>query len=102
MLRAFVLAIGLIQVAVGLWICGGAIRGPGFPLLISGILFIVGVVFERWRYQKNHPAGAQWESTGERFVDPTTGQSVEVLYDPRSGERRYASFTASGQTDKPA
>ncbi|HUI58722.1 MAG TPA: hypothetical protein VLX90_00785 [Steroidobacteraceae bacterium] len=99
MLRAFVLALGLLQVVAGVWICSGGIRGPGLPLLGSGIVIILGVLFERWRYQKRSPPGARWQPTGERFIDPTSGQSVEVLYDPRSGERRYTS--AAAPTDRP-
>jgi hypothetical protein len=31
----------------------------------------------------------QWQPTGERFNDPTTGQVVEVYYNPQTGERDY-------------
>jgi hypothetical protein len=30
-----------------------------------------------------------WQPTGERFVDEETGQPVQVLMDPLTGERRY-------------
>jgi hypothetical protein len=47
-------------------------------------------LFERWRYNnKNASSEGDWQVTGERFVDPETGKNMEVLYDPRSGERRY-------------
>jgi hypothetical protein len=32
-----------------------------------------------------------WIKTAERFVDPDTGQPVDVLYNPGSGERQYLS-----------
>jgi hypothetical protein len=64
--------------------------GAGAYALGLGGLIVLGTVFERWRYRPNHiqPAAA-WEPTGERFEDPGTGKTVQVYYDPRSGERRY-------------
>ncbi len=61
----------------------------GADLAGLGVLGILGTVFEQWRYRKRPPVAARWESTGERFEDPSTGEPVEVLYDPLSGERRY-------------
>ena len=61
----------------------------GAELLALGALGILGTVFERWRYRKHLPPSARWEPTAERFEDPATGEVMEVLYDPVSGERRY-------------
>jgi hypothetical protein len=54
-------------------------------LLITG-----GILFERsgYRSQVNRTLG-KWQPTGERFNDPTTGQVVEVYYNPQTGERDY-------------
>jgi hypothetical protein len=55
-------------------------------------VIVLGTVFERWRYRPNGARpGAGWEPTAERFHDPQTGKTVQVFYDPRSGERRYVS-----------
>jgi hypothetical protein len=35
------------------------------------------------------PIEARFQPTSERFVDPTTGVQMQVLVDPRTGERRY-------------
>jgi hypothetical protein len=35
--------------------------------------------------------GAGWVKTAERFIDPDTGQPVDVFYNPASGERQYVS-----------
>lgn len=64
-------------------------RARGMELLALGVLGILGTVFERWRYRKRLPPQAPWQPTGERFEDPATGELIEVLYDPISGERRY-------------
>jgi hypothetical protein len=35
--------------------------------------------------------GGGWVKTAERFIDPDTGQPVDVFYNPASGERQYVS-----------
>jgi hypothetical protein len=59
-------------------------------LAINGILIAGGILFERsgYRSQVNRMQG-KWQHTGERFNDPTTGQVVEVYYNPQTGERDY-------------
>ncbi len=59
-------------------------------LVINGLLIICGILFERsgYRSQVNRTRGT-WQPTGERFNDPTTGQVVEVYYNPQTGERDY-------------
>ena len=59
-------------------------------LAINGLLITGGILFERsgYRTQINRTQG-KWQPTGERFNDPTTGQVVEVYYNPQTGERDY-------------
>ncbi len=61
------------------------------PFLIWGCILVIAVLCESWRYRRKEHAhdGSQWQRTGEKFEDPETGQTVEVHYDPVSGERRY-------------
>jgi len=60
------------------------------PLLFWGSVLVIAVLGERWRYQRQgHDRERQWQQTGERFEDPESGETVEVQYDPASGERRY-------------
>lgn len=69
--------------------------GAGAYALGMGGLIILGTAFERWRYRpRNGQPAANWEPTGERFEDPQSGKTVQVYYDPRSGERRYVSDPA--------
>jgi hypothetical protein len=89
MLRAVVLCLGAIAVAAGALLLGTGARA-GIDLIVIGGIILLGTLFERWRYrQAPPPPGARWERTAERFVDPTTGDTLEVYYDPASGERRY-------------
>lgn len=94
MLRLLVVAFGFALAAAGIWIWLRGIKGPAVYLVVSGGAILVGTLFERWRYRKTPPLNAQWQATGERFVDPQSGADVEVLYDPQSGERRYESSEA--------
>jgi hypothetical protein len=59
-------------------------------LAVNGLLIVGGILFERrgYRPKVNQTAG-NWQKTGERFVDPTTKQEVEVYYNPQTGERDY-------------
>ena len=88
-LRTVILAAATLAVLLG---AGEVLSGEGphgISLLIIGALGILATVFERWRYRKHLPPAAHWQPTGERFEDPATGEPVEVLYDPVTGERRY-------------
>jgi hypothetical protein len=90
MLRATVLGLGGIAVAAGALLIAAGARGAGINLVCIGAVVVLGTAFERWRYRNTAPpAGARWERTGERFVNPATGDTMEVYYDPASGERRY-------------
>ena len=53
----------------------------------------VGTLGERVLYKPLllEKPGPGWVRTTERFVDPDTGKTVDVFYDPRSGERQYVS-----------
>lgn len=92
MLRGAITAVAALVACAGLALL---VRGQlvgGWQMLAGGLIVLVGIVFERWRYRRveERPEGS-WEATGERFVDPSTGEPVEVFYDPRTGERRYVS-----------
>lgn len=83
-LAALFAAAGAILLAAG--------QHAGIPLLWIGGIALLGLIFERWRYregQLTHDGTEAWERTGERFQDPETGSTVEVLFNPRTGERRY-------------
>jgi hypothetical protein len=80
---------------VGLWIAG------------LGVVIVVGAAIERLRYRSaaaersqsppgpgggeptSEPMEARFMRTDERFVDPTSHQTMRVWIDPTTGERRY-------------
>jgi len=92
MLRILVLVFAAALAIAGLILLSCGVAGPGAYALGLGGLIGLGTAFERWRYRPHHSRPqAGWEPTSERFEDPETGRTVQVYYDPRSGERRYVS-----------
>jgi len=60
-------------------------------LIFGGLLLVIGLAIERWRYKpllRTKP-DPRWKDTGERFVDPGSGQLTAVYFDPLRGERHY-------------
>jgi hypothetical protein len=88
---------GVLLLIAGLLLAGGgalAMLGAvpaAVGLAAWGLILIVGLVIERWRYKPlaERSPGPDWTATDERFVDPETGKLVTVYYHPASGERRY-------------
>ncbi len=63
-------------------------------LAVNGILLVSAVLLERKRYRTRvDRTQGYWQPTGERFVDPTTGQLIEVSYNTVTGERDYRAVT---------
>lgn len=64
-----------------------------------GVLILVGTFFEG-RYRSQRINGGQWQATGERFVDPSTGTLTEVTFNPQTGERSYQASPNAEQFPK--
>ena len=89
MLRTVVLWLAVLASVGGMLLClSGA---PAQPFTFGALLLLAAMVFERWRYSSEDPSlrSGEWQATEERFVDPETGRLMQVLYNPRTGERRY-------------
>jgi hypothetical protein len=72
-------------------------NAPSWQALVTGRIILIGTLFERWRYRGvEQPPGGQWQKTGEQFLDPSTGDPIEVMFDPRTGERRYVAAASPG------
>jgi hypothetical protein len=87
MLRALVIAVGAACILGAIFIA----RQYWFAALeigVFGVLILIGTVFER-HYRARRAAGSGWQTTSERFVDPTSGKLTEVRYNPQTGERAY-------------
>jgi hypothetical protein len=72
-----------------------------WPMAAWGLVLLLAVVFERWRYtQRGETDVGEWQATPERFIDPESGKLMQVLYQPVTGERRYVAVedaTESGE-----
>jgi hypothetical protein len=79
---------GLLAVAVVALMSGAAEAAP-MPAIL-GVVVLVGVAFERWRYKPLiASAGPGFHPTEERFIDPESGRAVQVYVHAETGERRY-------------
>ena len=103
MLRNVVIAVAAILTCVGIGLIARGVYAPGWQVLVFGVLVLIGTLFERWRYRRIEEASnGRWQRTDEQFIDPTTGEPVEVMFDPRTGERRYvAGKSPAGQDPAP-
>ncbi|MDQ6683117.1 MAG: hypothetical protein M3Y88_07595 [Chloroflexota bacterium] len=106
--RVVVGAVGALTMLGGLAALATGWTGlPGAAwAILSGGVMVVAVTLERTRYRSqaaevdsapSGPGGGEtgetvdprFQVTSERFVDPTSHRLMEVLIDPRTGERRY-------------
>jgi hypothetical protein len=102
MLRAVVILVTAITTCVGIALIAHGVRTPGWQLLGIGLVVLLGTLFERWRYRRvGERADGQWQRTRERFLDPSTGEPVEVLFNARTGERRYVSGSSQRTIEPP-
>jgi len=84
LLLVFALAVGLIGLGARL-----AGHKDAAPFAIWGCFIAAAVLIERHRYKARETGDSGWQATDERFIDPESGQPVQVFYNPRTGERRY-------------
>jgi hypothetical protein len=90
MLRTVVIAAAAILTCIGIGLIAYGFHAPGWQALAIGLIVLIGTLFERWRYRHlEEPPQGDWQRTEEQFIDPSTGDSVQVMFDPRTGERRY-------------
>ena len=102
-LRNVVIAVAAILACVGIGLIARGVYAPGWQVLVFGVLVLIGTLFERWRYRRIEEASnGNWQRTDEKFIDPTTGEPVEVMFNPRTGERRYVAGKSPGAKDPAA
>jgi hypothetical protein len=90
-LRPALYAVGGVLAAGAVLLAVVGCVAVAFWLAVWAAVLLVGLLIERWRYQRlpSRPPGPEWQMTGERFVDPETGKLVTVYFRPTTGERRY-------------
>lgn len=91
MLRAVVIALGaaLLAAAVAIAILAPSAWPGPVECAVLGVLILIGTLLEKHYRSRWSVSGADWQTTGERFMDPSTGQFLEVRYNPQTGERSY-------------
>ena len=105
--RLVVAVVAVLVLLGGLATLGtGFDRATGLWLVIGAAVVLVALAIERNRYRSEEaersfestgpgggePAGSlepRFRRTDETFVDPTTGATMRVFLDGRTGERRY-------------
>jgi hypothetical protein len=63
-----------------------------FPAGFFVALALIWFFFRSGGYKRqplDSPPGSDWSFTGERFIDPKSGATLEVWCRPASGERAY-------------
>ena len=100
MLRALIIAAAAILTCVGIGLIACGVHALGWQALVIGVIVLIGTLFERWRYRRiEAPPEGHWQRTGERFIDPSSGEPVEVMFEPGTGERRYVPGKAGAAKD---
>jgi len=66
----------------------------GFAIWFGGLMLVVLVwfLFRSRGYKReplNEAPGQDWVETEERFLDPSSGETLAVWFHPKSGERAY-------------
>jgi hypothetical protein len=61
---------------------------------LAGVVLVVLIwlFFRKGGYKRqplDAPPGPDWQRTEERFVDPSSGEALDVWFHPASGERAY-------------
>ena len=107
--RALILGLGALLILGGFAAIavGGWVGLWGLWLVVGGLVIVAAVLLERRRYRSvaaevgpeppgpgggeplDQPLEPRFSPTTERFVDPTTGESMRVWVDAASGDRRY-------------
>ena len=92
MLRRAIIAYGLLSLAIAVLLLL-VVHAPIVPIVylaVNGGVVTAALLFERRGYRpaldRSHGV---WEASGERFIDPSSGQLVEVHYNPQTGQRNY-------------
>ena len=103
MLRRALVCLGIAAIAGGiLLIAAGAVFPAGVDLVVMGLVLTFALLFERRGYRPRvRRAAGHWEKTDERFIDPSTGHVIVVMYNAETGERDYVDTGTAGSAGQP-
>jgi hypothetical protein len=85
---------GLLLVGAVAAVLAGVLAALLPQLIFGGLLLVVGLAIERWRYKPllHGSPDPRWKDTGERFIDPGSGRLTAVYFDPQRAERHYVAM----------
>jgi hypothetical protein len=66
--------------------------GFSIPFGVFVLIVVIWLLFRKGGYKRvplDAPPGPDWVLTEERFVDPSSGETLDVWFHPSSGERAY-------------
>ena len=92
MLRKAVLVYGVVALAIALLLLSaGAFLPLALYLVVNAVVVGGATLVARGRYGLHFAwERRQMQPTGERFIDPATGETIEVMVDPKTGVRNVA------------
>ncbi len=96
-LRNGLLLVATVSIVVGVLLLAfghSTSRAIGGYLVFEALLCLIFVLVERFRYRPKALHPDRLRPTGERMLDPTSGQLVEAWEDPVTGEREYRNVDA--------
>jgi hypothetical protein len=99
MLRAFVIAVSGVLLALSLASFIAGHRGSGLAALMLWPAIVLAAVLFEWRGYKaplDAPPGPDWEATPEKFTDPGAGEALTVHFQPSTGKRAYVKAAKRG------
>jgi len=68
------------------------VLGALFGIAVPAALVLIWLLFRTGGYKRqplDAPPGGDWTFTGERFIDPKSGELLVVWFRARTGERAY-------------
>lgn len=66
---------------------------------ILALMVLAWLLFRTGGYKRrplDAPPGPDWQKTEERFIDPSSGETLDVWFHPMSGERAYVRARPAG------
>jgi hypothetical protein len=92
MLQKAILVYAVVALAIALLLLSaGAFLPLGLYLAVNATVLAAAILVARGRYGMHFAwERRQMEPTGETFTDPTTGEKIQVMVDPKTGVRNVA------------
>jgi hypothetical protein len=101
-LRRALLLLAIAVACVAAWQIEGGNPGGWLAVAVAALIVVAALVLERPRYRRTPTSTTTgWRATGERFVDPVSGQETEVYYNEQTGEREYR-VPSGGDSGRPS